>query len=62
MATHYNSGSRGPVEIAGMRYEHALNARDKLGRERRDDSRDAEIEALTKHIASIEETFEEPAK
>jgi hypothetical protein len=33
MATHYNSSSRGPVEIAAMRYEHALNARDKLMRE-----------------------------
>lgn len=59
MATHYQSSSKGAVEIATMRYEHALNARDKLVRERRDGARDAEIEALTKHIAEIEATFEE---
>lgn len=59
MATHYNSSSRGPVEIASMRYEHALNARDKLERERTDESRDAEIAALAQHIAAIEATFEE---
>jgi hypothetical protein len=40
VTTHYNSSSRGPVEIASMRYEHALNARDKLTRERADESRD----------------------
>ncbi|RAK51627.1 hypothetical protein [Phenylobacterium soli] len=61
MTTHYNSSSRGPVEIASMRYEHALNARDKLMRERSDDSRDAEIAALNDHIAGIEATFEERA-
>lgn len=58
-ATHYHSASRGPVEISSMRYEHALNARDKLARERTDDSRDAEIAALNAHIASIEATFED---
>jgi hypothetical protein len=62
MATHYNSSSRGPVEIASMRYEHALNARDKLTRERADDGRDGEISALNSHIASIEATFEEAPK
>jgi hypothetical protein len=25
MITHYNSASRGPVEIASMNYNHALN-------------------------------------
>lgn len=53
-ATHYNSSSRGPVEIATMRYEHALNARDKLAREDKDGERRAELEALNAHIASIE--------
>lgn len=59
MVTHYHSSSRGPVEIASMRYEHALNARDKLTRERVDASRDAEIDALNSHIAAIEATFQD---
>lgn len=59
MATHYNSSSRGPVEIASMRYEHALNARDKLAREDKDGERTAERDALAAHIAAIEATFEE---
>lgn len=61
MTTHYNSDSRGPVEIASMRYEHAKNAHAKLTRERQDDGRDPEIAALAKHIAEIEATFEEDA-
>lgn len=56
MTTHYHSSSRGPVEIASMRYEHALNARDKLTRENGDP---AVIKALADHVASIEATFEE---
>ena len=58
-ATHYHSASKGPVEIATMRYEHAVNARDKLIRERGDQ---AVIDALHKHVTAIEATFEEPAK
>jgi hypothetical protein len=56
-ATHYHSSSKGPVEIASMRYEHALNARDKLIRERGDQ---ATIDALHAHVTAIEATFEEP--
>jgi hypothetical protein len=59
MTTHYNSASRGPVEIASMRYEHALNARDKLAREDKDGERTAERDALAAHIASIEAMAEE---
>jgi hypothetical protein len=59
--THYVSDSRGPVEIASMRYEHAKNALAKLERERRDDTRDGEIAALRAHIEGIEATFEERA-
>lgn len=33
MTTHYNSGSRGRIEIASMNYHHASAARDKLRRE-----------------------------
>lgn len=61
MTTHYVSDSRGPVEIASMRYEHAKNALAKLERERRDASRDAEISALRSHVATIEAAFEERA-
>lgn len=59
--THYVSDSRGPVEIASMRYEHAKNALGKLERERRDNARDAEIMALRAHVSSIEATFEDRA-
>lgn len=52
--THYTSASRGPVEIASMRYEHALNARDKLAREDKDGERAAEMSALNTHIAACE--------
>lgn len=61
MTTHYN-GSKGPRLIADMLYPHALNARDKLVRERADDSRDAEIQALDAHIAAIDAMAEEEAE
>jgi len=51
MVTHYESASRGPVEIAGMRYEHARNARDKLVREGGDPD---VIAALDDHVKRIE--------
>jgi hypothetical protein len=59
MTTHYHSASRGPVEIASMRYEHALNARGKLAREDKDGLRKPELDALAAHIAGIEADFEE---
>lgn len=53
-ATHYHSSSRGPVAIASMNYNHALNARDKLVREDKSGVRKAELDALNAHIASLE--------
>lgn len=58
MATHY-LGSRGPVEIAAMPLRYAGNALDKLRREREDDSRDAEIDALAGHVAKLSEEMAE---
>lgn len=55
MATHYQSSSRGPVEIASMHYSHALNARDKLAREDVHGLRSAELEALNAHIKTLED-------
>jgi hypothetical protein len=54
--THYNSSSKGPIEIASMHYAHALNARDRLARElgADDHPRRAELDALNAHIASLE--------
>jgi len=54
---HYHSASHGSVEIASMNYNHALNARDKLARERHlgeRHPRQAELDALDAHIASLE--------
>lgn len=53
MTTHYQ-GSRGPMEIAAMPFPYASNALAKLRRERVDASRDAEIEALASHVATLE--------
>lgn len=58
-ATHYNSSSKGPVEIASMNLRHAENALGSLQRNRQDDSRDAEIEALSAHIAKLHEEYAE---
>lgn len=56
MVTHYHSASRGPVEIASMRYEHAVNAHAKLIREGGDP---AVIAALANRLAAIEATTSE---
>lgn len=53
MTTHYTSSSRGPVEIATMNYNHAINAHDKLMREDKDGERKAELEALRAHLATL---------
>jgi hypothetical protein len=53
-ATHYNSTSKGPVEIASMHHAHALNARDALAR-KADPARQDELDALNAHIASLED-------
>lgn len=52
MATHYQSASRGPVEIAGMAYHHARNAHDKLLRDAPE--RQDEIRALASHLARLD--------
>lgn len=69
MATHYNSSSRGLLEIATMPYPHALNARDKLAREcaRIPElggkiERQDELDALNVHIAGIEAMSQEAAE
>lgn len=54
MTTIYNS-SKGPVEIGSMPLRYATNALHKLQREREDDSRDAEIEALQAHVTKLSE-------
>jgi len=43
------------MEIASMPLPYAQNALSKLQREREDDSRDAEIDALAAHIAAAAE-------
>lgn len=53
--THYNSSSKGPIEIASMNLRHATNALYALQRNRQDDSRDAEIAALQAHVAKLSE-------
>lgn len=58
MTTHYNS-SRGPVEISAMPYPHLVAARAKLIRDREDDSRDAEISAMTNRVEEMEAEFAE---
>lgn len=52
MITHYQSASRGPVEIASMRYEHLLNAHDKLKRD--EPHRADEITAMRARLDAIE--------
>lgn len=50
MVTDYN-GSKGPTPIKGMAYNHLVSAHAKLLRDRLDDSRDLEIEAMAADIA-----------
>lgn len=52
--THYTS-SKGSVEIATMPLRYATNALEKLRRERVDTTRDAEIDALAAHVATLSE-------
>lgn len=54
MITRYAS-SKGPMEIASMPGRYASNALAKLQRDRMDDSRDAEIDALSAHVAALAE-------
>lgn len=60
MTAIYTS-SKGPMEIASMPVRYAQNALDKLRREREDDSRDGEIDALSAHIAAAVEAEAEAA-
>lgn len=55
--THY-LGSKGPVEIAKMAYPHLVAAYAKLGRERTDDSRDAEFVAMSEEIQRRDVEYE----
>lgn len=60
MTTHYQSSSRGPVEIGTMRYEHLLNAHDKLLRE--EPHRADEITAMRTRLDAIEAEQEDAAE
>ena len=54
--THYESASKGRIEIASMQFDHAQRTHAKLVREEADP---ALIDALAAHIAAIEATFGE---
>lgn len=58
MTTHYQSSS-GPKEIATMNPHNLAAAHAKLLREREDDSRDAEIEAMGARLAVLAEEYAE---
>lgn len=63
MSEFYTNSKGVQRRIADLAYPHALNARDKLVRERGDDdSRDAEIAALTTHIEAIDALATEEAE
>lgn len=62
MVTHYNSASRGPVEIAQMHYAHLLNAHDRLAASREADLRQPEIAAMRAHLDKLEAEQPEVAK
>lgn len=55
-ATHYH-GSKGPVEIATTNPHHLASAHAKLIRERTNDARDAEIEAMGTRLAELAEEY-----
>lgn len=58
IATIYQS-SKGAKEIASLPLPYAINAMEKLKRERVDASRDAEIEGLAAHVAKLSEEIAE---
>lgn len=55
-ATHYNSKSKGRIEIASMQYDHAVRTHALLLREKGDPET---IDAIAARIAAIAATFEE---
>lgn len=59
MTQHYHSRSKGPVPIATMNYNHAVNAREALLRSDPEGKRAAEYEAICDHIANIDAMAEE---
>ena len=52
--THYESASKGRVEITSMQFDHAQRTHAKLIREGADPDL---IDAVARHIASVESTF-----
>lgn len=56
-ATHYDSKSKGRIEIASMQYDHAVRTHALLTRENGDPET---IDAIAARIAAVEATFEEP--
>lgn len=57
--THYDSASKGRVEIASMQFDHAQRTLAKLKRENADPEL---IDAIAQHIAAVEATFGEKAE
>lgn len=55
-ATHYESASKGRVEIGSMQFDHAQRTHAKLVRE---DGDPEVIDAIAAHIAAVEATFGE---
>lgn len=60
MTTHYH-GSKGPVEIAAMNPHHLASAHAKLLRERVNEVRDPEINAMAARLAELAEIEAEQA-
>ena len=56
MTTHYNSASRGPIEIASMPFRHLQNAYDALCI--REPHRDAEIAAMRARLAELQAEYD----
>jgi hypothetical protein len=54
MATHYESASKGRIEIGSMQFDHAQRTLAKLIRE---DGDPEVIDAIAAHVAAIEATF-----
>jgi hypothetical protein len=57
--THYDSLSKGRVEIASMQFDHAQRTHAKLVREGADPEL---IDAIAAHIAAVEATFGDKAE
>lgn len=57
MTTHYNSKSRGPIEIATMNYNHLINAERVLA-SLGDADRQPELDAVRERIMALDAEYE----